>query len=188
MRAGASGANKEGLRGPAARARHRRAASHRRGTGDSYNGLSPRVARRPTPPSREQACSLPSADSPRIVWSDPARQQAFERWLGGVVETHGLLANTLVPASADASFRRYFRIRSATASCIVMDAPPPLEDVRPGGLGTHFIRAIMDDASFIPLPDGEGNLLELVKRRRSSGEPGNAAGATNHAPDSKDRI
>ena len=24
----------------------------------------------------------------------------------------------------------------------------------------------MDDASFIPLPDGEGNLLELVKRRR----------------------
>ena len=66
--------------------------------------------------------------------------------------------------------------------------PRPLEDVRPGGLGTHFIRAIMDDASFIPLPDGEGNLLELVKRRRSSGEPGNAAGATNHAPDSKDRI
>jgi hypothetical protein len=24
----------------------------------------------------------------------------------------------------------------------------------------------MDDASFIPLPDGEGNLLELVKRKR----------------------
>jgi sigma-B regulation protein RsbU (phosphoserine phosphatase) len=38
--------------------------------------------------------------------------------------------------------------------------------VRPGGLGTHFIRAVMDDASFIPLPDGEGNLLELVKRKR----------------------
>jgi phosphoserine phosphatase RsbU/P len=44
--------------------------------------------------------------------------------------------------------------------------PRKLEDVRPGGLGTHFIRAIMDDASFIPLPDGEGNLLELVKRKR----------------------
>jgi hypothetical protein len=24
----------------------------------------------------------------------------------------------------------------------------------------------MDDASFIPLPDGEGNLLELIKRKR----------------------
>ncbi len=44
--------------------------------------------------------------------------------------------------------------------------PRPLDDVRPGGLGTHFIRAVMDDASFIPLPDGEGNLLELVKRRK----------------------
>ena len=44
--------------------------------------------------------------------------------------------------------------------------PRRLEDVRPGGLGTHFIRAVMDDASFIPLPDGEGNLLELIKRKR----------------------
>jgi sigma-B regulation protein RsbU (phosphoserine phosphatase) len=44
--------------------------------------------------------------------------------------------------------------------------PRDLNDVRPGGLGTHFIRAVMDDASFIPLPDGEGNLLELVKRKR----------------------
>lgn len=70
--------------------------------------------------------------------------------------------------------------------------PRPLEDVRPGGLGTHFIRAIMDDASFIPLPDGEGNLLELVKRRRAGGEPETAAAATNGTPekpaDNKDRI
>lgn len=50
--------------------------------------------------------------------------------------------------------------------------PRSLDDVRPGGLGTHFIRAIMDDASFIPLPDGEGNLLELVKRRRSTDTTG----------------
>ena len=35
-------------------------------------------------------------------------------------------------ASADASFRRYFRVTSATgATAIVMDAPPPQEDVRP---------------------------------------------------------
>jgi sigma-B regulation protein RsbU (phosphoserine phosphatase) len=47
-----------------------------------------------------------------------------------------------------------------------MVKPRPLDEIRPGGLGTHFIRAVMDDATFIPLPDGEGNLLELVKRRK----------------------
>ncbi len=45
--------------------------------------------------------------------------------------------------------------------------PRPLDEVRPGGLGTHFIRAIMDDASFIPSAGWRGNLLELVKRRRN---------------------
>ncbi len=46
--------------------------------------------------------------------------------------THGLNTATLRSASADASFRRYFRIDAGSgASFIVMDAPPPLEDVRP---------------------------------------------------------
>ena len=35
------------------------------------------------------------------------------------------------PASGDASFRRYFRVHSDTASYIVMDAPPAQEDCRP---------------------------------------------------------
>jgi sigma-B regulation protein RsbU (phosphoserine phosphatase) len=47
--------------------------------------------------------------------------------------------------------------------------PRSLDDVRPGGLGTHFIRAIMDDATFVPLPEGEGNMLELVKRHPPQG-------------------
>ena len=43
-----------------------------------------------------------------------------------------LRCDTLRPASADASFRRYFRIDGADgASYILMDAPPPQEDVRP---------------------------------------------------------
>lgn len=37
----------------------------------------------------------------------------------------------IVPASGDASFRRYFRVYSAGRSLIAMDAPPPMEDVRP---------------------------------------------------------
>jgi hypothetical protein len=38
---------------------------------------------------------------------------------------------SLAPASADASFRRYFRATTASASYIVMDAPPSHEDCRP---------------------------------------------------------
>lgn len=38
----------------------------------------------------------------------------------------------VVPASADASFRRYFRVlRSTGQSLVVMDAPPDKEDVKP---------------------------------------------------------
>ena len=38
---------------------------------------------------------------------------------------------SLAPASADASFRRYFRVTLSDATLIVMDAPPALEDCRP---------------------------------------------------------
>jgi len=38
---------------------------------------------------------------------------------------------TLAPASADASFRRYFRVTTAAGSQIVMDAPPEHENCRP---------------------------------------------------------
>ncbi|HUW50719.1 MAG TPA: phosphotransferase [Sulfuricella sp.] len=38
---------------------------------------------------------------------------------------------TLAPASADASFRRYFRVSQPDRSLIVMDAPPEHEDCRP---------------------------------------------------------
>ncbi|NQW00605.1 MAG: SpoIIE family protein phosphatase [Rhodospirillales bacterium] len=42
--------------------------------------------------------------------------------------------------------------------------PRDLDDIRPGGLGTHFMREVMDEVSFLPPPDGQGNLLKLVKR------------------------
>ena len=38
---------------------------------------------------------------------------------------------TLAPASIDASFRRYFRVRRGNESLIAMDAPPEREDCRP---------------------------------------------------------
>ncbi len=37
----------------------------------------------------------------------------------------------VAPASADASFRRYFRVWDGNRTLVAMDAPPPQEDVRP---------------------------------------------------------
>ena len=69
-----------------------------------------------------------------IAWPDAARRLAFEQWLAGIAPRHGLDPDSLEPASADASFRRYLRIAAAkldVGSAIVMDAPPAHEDVRP---------------------------------------------------------
>ena len=42
--------------------------------------------------------------------------------------------------------------------------PRDLDDLRPGGLGTHFIRNVMDQADFLKPPSGRGNLLRMVRR------------------------
>jgi sigma-B regulation protein RsbU (phosphoserine phosphatase) len=42
--------------------------------------------------------------------------------------------------------------------------PRDLDDIRPGGLGTHFIRQVMDETSFAQPPSGRGNLLRMVRR------------------------
>ena len=42
--------------------------------------------------------------------------------------------------------------------------PRNLDDVRPGGLGTHFINECMDKTEYSPAPEGAGNLLRMVKK------------------------
>lgn len=42
--------------------------------------------------------------------------------------------------------------------------PRALEELRPGGLGTFFIREIMDDCKMGHLEDGTGNYLEMIKK------------------------
>ena len=42
--------------------------------------------------------------------------------------------------------------------------PRDLDDLRPGGLGTHFMTEVMDRVEFLPPPEGGGNLLRMVKR------------------------
>lgn len=42
--------------------------------------------------------------------------------------------------------------------------PRPLEDIRPGGLGVHFIREIMDECEMGHLEGGTGNYLKMIKK------------------------
>jgi N-acetylmuramate 1-kinase len=56
------------------------------------------------------------------------RKQQLETWLKNNL---GEQAFSLTVASADASFRRYFRVHLADKTLIAMDAPPPQEDCAP---------------------------------------------------------
>lgn len=63
------------------------------------------------------------------------RLELVNQWLPQALRQAGVAqeatAGQLRPASTDASFRRYFRWTVGDQSLIVMDAPPPQEDVRP---------------------------------------------------------
>jgi N-acetylmuramate 1-kinase len=88
------------------------------------------------------------------------RADALSQWLTTALEAP---IGSIVPASADASFRRYFRVTlakpwpaaSGAATLIAMDAPPPREDCRPyvhvarllGTAGVHVPRVIAADVA-----------------------------------------
>jgi aminoglycoside/choline kinase family phosphotransferase len=75
------------------------------------------------------------------------RLAELQRWLRDGL---GITDPQLQPASADASFRRYFRLTGVSPTLIAMDAPPPQEDCRPfvtlaglfGDLGLNVPRVL----------------------------------------------
>ena len=100
---------------------------------------------------------------PAIVWPDPQREAAFWHWLGTLSARFGLVCASLAPASADASFRRYFRVQTEHGrSLIVMDAPPPQEDVRPFVDMAARIRAAGLHAPEVLAADPEQGFLLLT--------------------------
>jgi aminoglycoside/choline kinase family phosphotransferase len=73
------------------------------------------------------------------------RQLKIEQWL---TQLYPGSRFSLAPASADASFRRYFRARfDDGGSLIVMDAPPAREDIRPW---LHVQRLFRDAGVHVP--------------------------------------
>jgi aminoglycoside/choline kinase family phosphotransferase len=73
------------------------------------------------------------------------RKELITQWLSGLYPNEKF---TLAPASADASFRRYFRATFADGSAkIVMDAPPQHEDCKPF---LHIGKLFEDAGTHVP--------------------------------------
>ncbi len=98
-----------------------------------------------------------------LAESDP-RLDEVVKWLAPLAAPDGGRWTGISSASADASFRRYFRVTGDSgATAIVMDAPPPAEDVRPfinmtnllAGGGVHVPAILAQDEArgFLLLDD-----------------------------------
>jgi aminoglycoside/choline kinase family phosphotransferase len=103
------------------------------------------------------------------------RLETLTAWARQILMTDKLV---IAPASADASFRRYFRIQvdrihKANETFIVMDAPPDKEDVRPfvtvakllRAAGVHVPKVVAEDIAngYLLLTDlGTQTFLEVL--------------------------
>ena len=115
----------------------------------------------------------------------PERLEALKYWLE---EELSFSEYTLNPASADASFRRYFRVHHNGASFIVMDAPPEKEDSHPFitvsklffdiGLNVPEVIDVNPDKGFLLLSDlGSESYLDTLNNETVERLYGDALGA-----------
>jgi len=104
-----------------------------------------------------------------------SRLVALTRW---VTEDLGFADGRIEPASADASFRRYFRLTRGADTYIVMDAPPDKESVGPfvkvarllAGLGLNvpIVLAREERQGFLLLSDlGSHQYLDSLLQREA---------------------
>ena len=125
--------------------------------------------------------AAPSAD---IVWTDATRAAQFQTWLSHIAPGQNLQIDSLRLASADASFRRYFRIDSYSISngkgqrqisFIIMDAPPDKENCQPfvkvtalmqaAGLHAPQVLAWDEAQGFMLLTDlGAQTMMQVINR------------------------
>lgn len=127
------------------------------------------------------------------------RQQQLEHWLSNILvsielnNTASKVDFTLTTASADASFRRYFRVHLPRAylgnsTLIAMDAPPPQEDCTPfvkvaelllaAGLNAPKVIAQDLQQGFLLLSDlGDDTYLSQLQSEKASILYGDATNA-----------
>jgi N-acetylmuramate 1-kinase len=147
-------------------------------------------------PTNPAATSVPQPNTPAgtpITWSDPARQADFDHWWVHVQAAHGLDTDSLHLASADASFRRYFRVNSANGTRIIMDAPPDKENSQPfvdiaallHGAGLRAPEVLNWDANhgFMLLSDlGAQTMMQLMVSRGDLNQEYSVTGQALSAP------
>ena len=109
----------------------------------------------------------------------------LQHWLASHATQFQLDLNSLTTASADASFRHYYRIKTHHAdhtTFIVMDAPPAHEDCHPfikiaelfQQAGLHAPKVLAQDLNqgFLLLTDlGQQTFLEKIKEAPESSKP-----------------
>ncbi len=121
---------------------------------------------------------------PADLGNDP-RLTALKHWLRGAL--HGADYD-MAPASADASFRRYFRITVGAETRIVMDAPPEQEDSKPfvkvaammAEAGIHAPKVLAQDLpqGFLLLTDlGAQTYLDVLNETNADALFGQASDA-----------
>jgi len=93
---------------------------------------------------------LPDASDSRLA--------QLTRW---VFDDLGFAGGRLAPASADASFRRYFRVTRGEDTYIVMDAPPDKEDLGPFSNVARLLLRIGVNVPVILATDSERGFLLL---------------------------
>ncbi|XOT96955.1 aminoglycoside phosphotransferase family protein, partial [Alcaligenes pakistanensis] len=112
--------------------------------------------------------------------SDPRLQQAIT-WLNTLKSSFGLEIDSLQAASSDASFRRYFRLKTQDRTVILMDAPPATEDCKPfvhvtqllapTGIHVPEILAADTEQGFLLLSDlGQDNFQHALKNPMAQSE------------------
>lgn len=94
-----------------------------------------------------------------IVPGADVRLAELKQWISGIDAVSG---SDLQPASNDASFRRYFRLRKRGISFIAMDAPPSQEDCLPFMRIAGFLEAMRLNAPRIIEADVENGFLLLT--------------------------
>jgi len=92
----------------------------------------------------------------------PSIDTRLEQLRGWLAARFGADAVSLQPASADASFRRYFRVAAGGRTWIAMDAPPQREDCRPYVRVAELLRAAGVHAPQIVAQDLERGFLLLT--------------------------
>ncbi|MCB1756670.1 MAG: phosphotransferase [Gammaproteobacteria bacterium] len=106
---------------------------------------------------------------------EDARLKQLKRWIFDC----GFNADSLQPASADASFRRYFRLADGDSSWIVMDSPPEHNDNQPflaisrrlenAGINAPVVERHDLQAGFILLGDlGSRHYLDVLDQSNAA--------------------